>query len=613
MKTDKIKKDLQTFSEKDLQTLYNYYKVDNLDDLIPKIYLFSRKGAKLPSGLMEAIEKQDFEAFKKICDSVANPKSDGSGFNDPEEGYEIFKTVQFSDASHLDANVKSEWLKYLVEEKEKYPHQKHKLALNGDKIMLDKDMNISLILTIRPSSHYEHKKLNIDELNMLFNRVLDHLNYPKEVYDMIDLIIRFSGMGQWGDIVKNPIEMIEKLKSKYPNVNLHSWKGTVAYNDDHLGRLVIWTNKKDLILYFLKDVSSDEKAELLFDTKNVDIIKLLIENGVDINVKRHGKPFLMYILENSWGYYHIEKIIGLLHSTGKLDLEAEDNEGRTALFKAAGSHGDNKIFEMLINYGANINHQSKNGVTVLMITAAFSLLDPQDKNFETLMKYKDKLDFNLKTKMGNTALLSCETDTTFINEKPSLEAIKKLIKYTDLNIQNNDGNTILHLAFDNRIVSACLYQASDIPKEDRANPNIVNNKGETPLSININGMKNSDSRSRKIYIQNIVDLINAGADIDKLEIQDLLPFYKYVVPNLEKKINDIVAKFNKIEKVRFEEKCPKESYFKKETMEVDNIKHLQKCLHVAQEMIKYKPGEDFETGKAQQYKSHPYFQPKTKI
>ncbi len=117
MKTDKIKKDLQTFSKKDLQTLYNYYKVDNLDDLISKIYLFSRKGAKLPSGLMEAIEKQDFEAFKKICDSVANPKSDGSGFNDPEEGYEIFKTVQLSDAKHLEPNLKSEWLEYLVKEK----------------------------------------------------------------------------------------------------------------------------------------------------------------------------------------------------------------------------------------------------------------------------------------------------------------------------------------------------------------------------------------------------------------------------------------------------------------------------------------------------------------
>ncbi len=484
----------------------------------------------------------------------------------------------------------------------KYPHQAHKLALNGDKIVLDKDMNISLILTIRPTSHYEHKKLNIDELNMLFNRVLDHLNYPEETYDMIDLIIRFSGMGLWGNIVKNPVEMIEKLKNKYPDIDLHlhsfEWKGSY-----HLSRIAIMTNKKDLILYFLKDASSDEKAELLFDAENVDTIKLLIENGVDINAKSHGEPFLIYLLENSWRYHgETKEIIELLHSTGKLDLEAEDNDGRTALFKAAGSHGDNKIFEMLIEYGANINHQDKDGVTVLMITAAFSLLDPQDKNFETLMKYKDKLDFNLKTNSGNTALLSCETDTTFINEKPSIEAIKKLIKYTDLNIQNNDGNTILHLAFDNRILKACLYQGT--------NPNIVNNKGETPLSININGMKNSDSRSRKIFIQNIIDLINAGADINNIEIQDLLPFYKYVVPNLEKKINDITFKFNKIEKVRFEEKCPKESYFKKETMEVDNIKHLQKCLYVAQEMIKYKPGEEFETNKAQQYKSHPFFQPK---
>jgi hypothetical protein len=34
-----IKKDLLTLSEKDLEIMFKYYKVDNIDDLIEKIYL----------------------------------------------------------------------------------------------------------------------------------------------------------------------------------------------------------------------------------------------------------------------------------------------------------------------------------------------------------------------------------------------------------------------------------------------------------------------------------------------------------------------------------------------------------------------------------------------
>src|SRR5689334_17030968 len=145
-----VKQDFKTMSKKDLHTLYKYYNIPfgNINELISKIYSPYTYKTHLPSGLMEAIEKQDFEAFKQICDNVANEKPDGIGFNDPPEGYDIFKTIQYSTLPPVE---KAKWETYLVEDKHNYPHTNHKLILNGDKIELDPEINVNILGSIRPT------------------------------------------------------------------------------------------------------------------------------------------------------------------------------------------------------------------------------------------------------------------------------------------------------------------------------------------------------------------------------------------------------------------------------------------------------------------------------
>ena len=63
MDTNLIKNDLQTFNKKDIQTLYRFYKVNNTQDLIAKIY----RSGTLPAGsVFDAIENNKFEDFMEF-------------------------------------------------------------------------------------------------------------------------------------------------------------------------------------------------------------------------------------------------------------------------------------------------------------------------------------------------------------------------------------------------------------------------------------------------------------------------------------------------------------------------------------------------------------------
>ena len=63
---NKIYKDLNTFSKKDIQSLFSFYNVNSISDLIPKIY---RKGF-LPT-IFDYIKNNDIDSIKKL---IANSR-----------------------------------------------------------------------------------------------------------------------------------------------------------------------------------------------------------------------------------------------------------------------------------------------------------------------------------------------------------------------------------------------------------------------------------------------------------------------------------------------------------------------------------------------------------
>jgi len=107
-------------------------------------------------------------------------------------------------------------------------------------------------------------------------------------------------------------------------------------------------SKEDIISY-LNKLTKEEKDKKLIEASyngNIEIVKLLIETGADINAKNnYGSTSLMYA--SKIGH---KKIVLLLIEAGA-DINAKNNYGYTVLmFATANNYKD--IVALLKKYGA---------------------------------------------------------------------------------------------------------------------------------------------------------------------------------------------------------------------------------------------------------------------
>ena len=100
-----------------------------------------------------------------------------------------------------------------------------------------------------------------------------------------------------------------------------------------------------------------------FDISNIylEIIKVLLDNGADINVKNNEGKTVLHLASSS-GRHEVVKV--LLDNKGA-DIDAKDNQGRTALMVAS-VWNDFEIVTSLVDKGAEINAKDKDGKTALM-------------------------------------------------------------------------------------------------------------------------------------------------------------------------------------------------------------------------------------------------------
>ena len=219
-------------------------------------------------------------------------------------------------------------------------------------------------------------------------------------------------------------------------------RGAELNSQNELGksplRWAIDKNQIEIVQVLLTEYNLNSKMinNALFDAVHlgdIDIAKLLIENGADINTQK------------------------------KL--------GNTPLHKAKDSFGCGyiKMSEFLIKNGADVNMQNHLGDTPLHRAVESARVD--------LVKLliENGADVNIKNNAGNTPLV-----IVMSSDYSPVETIKLLIDNgAFINTQNNNGDTPLHLAVNKRE----YLQYIKLLIENGADPDIRNNKGKTFLDL----------------------------------------------------------------------------------------------------------------------------------
>ena len=174
---------------------------------------------------------------------------------------------------------------------------------------------------------------------------------------------------------------------------------------------------------------------------NIDRIKELLEEGVDINVQNE-KGFTALMSASSWSNLNSnDETVKFLLENGA-DINIQTFTGKwTALMSAvryigdsANSNGNsnNETVKTLLEYGPDLSLRNSDGWTPLLIAARYG----DDETVKMLLE--NGADINDKNN-NNSGILHLVIQ----NEQISSELIKKILENVDINAVKNTGYTAL--------------------------------------------------------------------------------------------------------------------------------------------------------------------------
>lgn len=210
----------------------------------------------------------------------------------------------------------------------------------------------------------------------------------------------------------------------------------VVYSRDSFQTEVIAGNKETVELFIKAGINVNDRdpvsgmTALMFAiAKGPDeIIKLLLDNGADVNVEAHGTTVLTGAIAADRNI----AVIKMLLDKGA-DVNATGKNGITALRMALLKDKSFAVIKMLLDKGANAN-DTQDGVTALMVATSNLHADIVE------MLIVKGADVNAKADKGTTALM-------YASLKGSLEIVKMLLdKGADVNAKRSDDLTALKYA-----------------------------------------------------------------------------------------------------------------------------------------------------------------------
>lgn len=273
-------------------------------------------------------------------------------------------------------------------------------------------------------------------------------------------------------------------------------------------------------------------SHLAASSKNLnhhsEIVRGLLTHGLDINLtNKEGETPLYIAVATAVNSSDASSTTTINHLVvTKLDVNNEINK---AAFKLA--------FRTYVSSMTNCSKESWRKVIVKMLKAGFKP-DHKDTDLEVFRMSCFKDYFNFVKKLtkpeedANVVDLDCDTDDSedeaqdvpssptslsnsnlslldfqysdfYDNYQPEFRSLKYILKYgPDVNIQNENGDTLLHIQSSSEKVKLLL-------EFDDVDVDIKNNKGETPLQVALD--------AEKICFSNVRPLIQYGSDINLLK------------------------------------------------------------------------------------------------
>ena len=196
----------------------------------------------------------------------------------------------------------------------------------------------------------------------------------------------------------------------------------------------------------------------LMETSSLEMVQLLIKNGANVNAKnKFNYTPLHKAVFNFMGAdpdeKQCEKILNLLLEKGA-DIDAQDGNGITPLMGAVQKP---KVAKLLINKGAKLDIQNTNGETALMYAVKGGLLKVVlmipvvGASIESTKLLVNKgADVNIQDKWGKTALMHAAGGVNAQGNKYGTytDVLELLLdKGAQLELKDKEGHTALYWAY----------------------------------------------------------------------------------------------------------------------------------------------------------------------
>jgi ankyrin repeat protein len=184
-----------------------------------------------------------------------------------------------------------------------------------------------------------------------------------------------------------------------------------------------------------------------------EVIKVLLANGANINDMDSNTILLLETLGSSRDPAITEKVFNLLISSG-INVNAQTKGGESALLRALNIN-ERDISILLIESGADVNHSDTRGNTPLLIASQPG--HGEVKVVETLLSHG--ADVMAKNKLGDTALMNA------LHGRYKDIAEMLILRGADINAKNLRGETPLKIAKQNSLTEIIQILISNGAKE----------------------------------------------------------------------------------------------------------------------------------------------------